>query len=398
MKKITTITFLFLLGFSVAGQAQINKLKNKAKSVTNSVTKPSGGEVAKDAQTILKIEKEADEFVAQLEALYGDVATLDATSDDDLNKPLFNLKQKVSTLENYYPASRRKGELRAKYEEFKAKEDAEMEVRETMSDVRYELKSDAEWVTRLEKEMAGSSLLGGVGPRYERFSKNVAAYKNTGKNYEDINGYITVLEKHYQTTLPSYGPKMRDYLVSEALKTPFSETDYKDTPKGCIKSIDHYLEEVEELYAYTPDGSWIDPVKKELNDRKDFLQNYIDSGAFDKYKKEEYQKLVDGRRMYKPASNDAKLIAIVKEKHTTAEYGAIKRIVLLDSDWSVKKNEWGLPIEKYLRVQVATTKDGVCEIMEGRLFQQYEGGGQYGNTRLSHYGVGKEINCDNVNK
>lgn len=405
MKKFTTLAFLFLLGFSVAGHAQLGKLKgkassisNKAKSTKNKASSSDAGKAAKEAQTILRMEGEADEFIAQLEAIYSDPAVLTATSDDDLEKPLFNLKQKVSTLNNYYPMSQRKGELTATCEEYKTKFKEEMDIRENMSSVRYELKSDAEWVTKLKESFNHKSMMGGYGPTLERYNGNKNAYKGTGKEYADLDGYITILDEHFNKTYPSFATPLRDYLIKERLSNAFSEENWKGTPKTCIKNINYQLEDFEELYSRAVDAAWVDGIKKELEVRKGELQTYIDSGAFDTYMKEEYQKKVDARRMDKPGKNDASLIAIIKKNHNEGEYGAIKRAIITGNDWSVEKNSWGLPIEKFIRVQVVTTKDGVCDIRNGRLFKEYEGGGTYGSIKLSHYGFAGEINCANVNK
>lgn len=408
--KNTAIAFLLLFGLSLSGYGQLGSLKGKAKNLKKNVEKTtkktvpgtSGSSVsenAKEIQTAQRMEGEAEGFIAELEAIYGDVAKLDGTNDEALEKALYNLKSKLSTLTNYYSEySTKLPEIQAKYDEFKVKEDAEMKIREDMSEVRYQLKSDAEWASKMKADFNYSKMLDGYGPTYARFDGNVQTYKGTGKDYADINGYIATLEEHYNTTFPSYADEFTNYLKTERLKRSYSEDDWKETPKSCIKSINYQLDKFEDLYSRTNDASWVDAIKKELETRKGELQEYIDSGAFDKYLAEEYQKKVDARRMEKPGRTDASLIALVKKKHNVGEYGTIKRVIIRDSDWSVEKNGLGIPLEKYIRVQVCTVKDGVCDLRYGRLFKTYEGGGSYGNTKLSHYGSPLEINCANVNK
>ena len=320
-------------------------------------------------------------------------------NDDDLEKALYNLKSKLSTLTNYYKEySTKLPELQAKYDEFKVKEDAEMKIRGDMEEVRYQLKSDAEWAGRMKTDFNHKKMLDGYGPSYERFTGNKTTYEGTGKNYADINGYIATLEEHYNTTFPSFSDELTTYLKTERLKRAYSEADWKETPKTCIKNINYQLEKFDNLYSRTNDASWVDAIKKDLETRKGELQEYIDSGAFDKYLAEEYQKKVDARRMSKPGKTDASLTAIVKKNHNVGEYGTLKKVVITGNDWSVEKNGLGIPLEKYIRIQVCTVKDGVCDIRDGRLFKTYEGGGTYGNTKLSHYGNTREINCANVNK
>ena len=74
------------------------------------------------------------------------------------------------------------------------------------------------------------------------------------------------------------------------------------------------------------------------------------------------------------------------------------RVVITSDVWSVKKNEYGLPLYKYLPVHIAVTLDGKCWLAYGQIRKSYEGGGQYGGEFFNYWGLQEEMNCANTMK
>lgn len=109
-------------------------------------------------------------------------------------------------------------------------------------------------------------------------------------------------------------------------------------------------------------------------------------------------------RMPKALKTDAALAGTMK-KAFMAKYGnqdvtAVKRVVIINTDWTVRRNEFtGIILSRFIDAAVAYDRvDGTCRYEEVRFSQDSQGGGKYGPIYWDGVGDNEEISCKNVNK
>ncbi len=109
-------------------------------------------------------------------------------------------------------------------------------------------------------------------------------------------------------------------------------------------------------------------------------------------------------RMPKALKTDANLAAQMK-KAFMAKYGggdvtAVKRVVIINTDWTVRRNEFtGIILSRFIDAAVAYDRiDGTCRYEEARFTQDSQGGGKYGPMYWDGVGDNEELSCKNVNK
>ena len=402
-KNIFLITLL-VAGFALGGNAQLNKLKNKANNLKKktSVKTPSKSveaveEKNEENKKMLKVEAKAERNVHVLDSIFSSEAILAATSDEDVDNALYHLKSSVGTIKSYYAESSRLEEFQGSYDNYKVKVKNELETREKLETARFYLKQYSEMAEKRKNDFPMSSFLDVASmERYNKYQEYKNMYESSGKTLDDLAGYISNMEDYYSKTIPGAAPVFKKYMLEEMLSRSFDENSWKPMPKSGIKSIEYHLGKFTEPCPSV--ATVVNEVKQSMEDQKAKLREYIDSGEHDKYMKEQFQKEVDARRMATPAKKDASLEGIVKSKHNSGEYGTLKRVIITGNSWYVEKNAFGIPLEKHIKIQVATSKDGVCDRRDGKLFKTYEGGGKYGPTKLSHYWGTAEMNCDNLFK
>lgn len=410
MKRHLILAFIFTIGFSLSAQAQFGKLKVKAPKVkvknpiskksssSSSSSNSSGGSASELAKT-KKIENETAELMDVVKAIFASKDASNQKSTKEIEDALYKVKSKISTLTNYYKLSQRVDEFQTDYDKYSKMAKAEFALRETVNDVRYSLKMENKWAEAAKADFSASNFVSGNGgfPKYEEFKKDRATYKAGGKPEAELDGFVSNIENYFDNTLAEKSADVRKYMIEGVCEKAFDKTKWESAPKAGIDRIEFQLDKVETMYVRVKNSEWIDALKKEMLAQKAVLEKYISSGEYDKYKAAVRKKRVDARRMDKPHKKDGAMEALVKKYHTTSKYGTLKRVIIT-SDWYVKKNDLGIPLEKKMRVQVATTKDGECVMRDGYLFKTYEGGGRYGKIQLSFYSNPYEINCANTFK
>lgn len=408
MKRNFILIMLLVAGFSFSGNAQISKLKNKANafkkkaSKTTSVKTPSKGveaaeEKNEENKAMKKVEAKAEYNAHVLDSIFGSAEVLAATSDDGVKNALSKLSSSVSTIKNYYEGSTRLEEFQTQYDAYKVKVKDELDIREKLESARFYLKQFSDLAEKRKTDFPLDSYRNAVSlERYEDYQGHKNTYESSGKTDSELAAYIVNVDEYYSKTIPGLAPQFKKYMLDELLSRAFDENSWKPMPKSGISKLEFQLNKFVEACPSAKES--ITAVKTEMEEQKAKLRNYIDSGEHDKYMKEQYQKEVDARRMAKPAKRDVTLEGIVKKNHNVGEYGTLKRVIITGNSWYVEKNAFGIPLEKHIKVQVATSKDGVCDRRDGKLFKTYEGGGKYGPTKLSHYWGTAEMNCENLNK
>lgn len=110
--------------------------------------------------------------------------------------------------------------------------------------------------------------------------------------------------------------------------------------------------------------------------------------------------------MPKSAMTDKKLeqemIAVIKNSQTYKDRikGEIIRLVIIDPDWTIRRNELtGVILHRYIRATIAVKNaDGTCTVWQLVTFQQDYVGGKFQKTKFDGVGDPYIIPCENVNK
>jgi hypothetical protein len=110
--------------------------------------------------------------------------------------------------------------------------------------------------------------------------------------------------------------------------------------------------------------------------------------------------------MPKAAMNDKKLeaemIAALKNSQTYKDRikGEVIRLVIIDPDWMIRRNEYtGVILHRYIRATAAVKNDdGTCTIWQLITFQQDYVSNKFQKTKFDGVGDPYKIPCENVNK
>ncbi len=144
------------------------------------------------------------------------------------------------------------------------------------------------------------------------------------------------------------------------------------------------------------DKSGIDAVRAKLDKEKAVIDEWINSGKHKAHKEKFAQAMLDAVRLAPSKNSNEKYIGMAKNG---VNKGTASRVSITSDVWTVKKNEWGLPLYKYLPVDIAVkTEDGKCYLAYGQIRKEYEGGGVYGGEYFNYWGMQEEMNCANINK
>ncbi len=99
---------------------------------------------------------------------------------------------------------------------------------------------------------------------------------------------------------------------------------------------------------------------------------------------------------------EAEMIAVIKSSNTYKDRikGEIIRLVIIDPDWTIRRNELtGVILHRYIRATIAVKNaDGTCTVWKLVTFQQDYVGGKFGKTKFDGVGDQYKIPCENVGK
>lgn len=169
------------------------------------------------------------------------------------------------------------------------------------------------------------------------------------------------------------------------------------SPQDHVKTLESTLKDCDVALRMMPADADFSQRKATMQARITDISAYVSSGEHAQMLAKRKQMDIDAVRLDKPAMTNAAHDAIVKRDHDAASFGAIQRIVLVDSDWSIVKNEFGLPLRKVIDVNLATKLEGKCYRVRGTLYSEYAGGGTYAAPK--YYSDTKiEMNCANISK
>lgn len=98
---------------------------------------------------------------------------------------------------------------------------------------------------------------------------------------------------------------------------------------------------------------------------------------------------------------EAEMIAVIKGSNTYKDRikGEIIRLVIVDPDWTIRRNELtGVILHQYIRAAIAVKNvDGTCTVWNLVTFQQDYVGNKFGKTKFDGVGDPYKIPCENVN-
>lgn len=229
--------------------------------------------------------------------------------------------------------------------------------------------------------------------RLEAAKETFASIKNPNA---EIVAYMDSINDYFDNYIPNEFAAMKQKQITEIwLKYAFDENEWKVNPERGIKQIDYELKGfLEEYYEKSKDSVWINELTELLKKQKAMLLEYKDGGEFTANKNAAHEKKIAKVIPNESGMEDASVNSTVKKYHNL-ESGEIQKIIITSSDWLIEKNSGGLPLSKYVHVEVITIIDGSCYLNRGKVYRDYEGGGKYGNKKLSFYFAVYEMSCSN---
>jgi hypothetical protein len=211
--------------------------------------------------------------------------------------------------------------------------------------------------------------------------------------FKDIDNYFNV---EVYKVVPELSAQV-DAIISKAhAKNSSGDEEYLLNAKHYLKDFEEPIAQIAYNKQYLLENKTeINAVQAKLEKEKAFLDEYVNSGKCDAHRAKYHQAMVDAvrlspKKMSNPKYEGMALAGVEKGKGT--------RAVITSDIWLVKKNEYGLPLYKYLPVEMAVTLDGKCWLAYGQIRKDYEGGGQYAGEYFDYWGVQDEMNCANTMK
>ena len=129
----------------------------------------------------------------------------------------------------------------------------------------------------------------------------------------------------------------------------------------------------------------------------DFASNLNESAEALKYK----DAVMPGSAM-NDKKLEAEMISALKNSQTYKDRikGDIIKLVIIDPDWMIRRNEiTGIILNRYIRATAAVkNNDGTCTVWQLITFQQDYIGNKFGKTKFDGVGDPYKIPCENVSK
>jgi len=138
--------------------------------------------------------------------------------------------------------------------------------------------------------------------------------------------------------------------------------------------------------------------KKQLANLKQIKATGADKAYVEKKEKEYKAESMAKVKISPAAMYNTAYEAKAKAKVEKLEQCVVKKVVITGKDWYVAKNDFGIPLDKSIPVEVAFTKDGKCYLLYGYMVRDYEGGGIYEADPYFSYSYGSwdEMFCENI--
>lgn len=211
--------------------------------------------------------------------------------------------------------------------------------------------------------------------------------------FRDIDNYFNV---EVYKIVPELSAQVDAIIRKAHAKNSSGDEEYLLNAKSYLKDFEEPIAQITYNKQYLLENKTeINAVQAKLEKEKAFLDEYVNSGKCDAHRAKYHQAMVDAVRLSPKKMTNAKYEGMAL---TGVETGKGTRAVVTSDVWIVKKNEYGLPLYKYLPVDIAVTVDGKCWLAYGQIRKEYEGGGQYGGEYFNYWGLQDEMNCANTMK
>lgn len=235
----------------------------------------------------------------------------------------------------------------------------------------YSLKSEFEKNRPLKfKESYVQSRISKIDNYFQVDVYNIVTYFNS-----EVDKIITEMYELNARNEAKYLLNAKNYLAM--MEKPFEEMTYHQK----------YLFENKEK---------INNLLEKFNKERDMLLEYVNSGKCEAHREKYRAELIEAVRLGQVAMTNPAYEKMAKEG---AQGLTVKRVVITNANWTVKKNDYGYPLYKYLPVDLAVTDEtGKCFLAYGQIRKNYEGSGIYGSEFFSYWGKQEEMNCANINK
>lgn len=402
--RITFTMLSLVLGTTLLAQINVSKLKNKVETAVSGDEKSDGGQVKKGgidpatspaAQTIRNYRNEISFASDAVKGQHYDAgdrlkkskALLDKIKAEDPNWAEYDQDEALYLdLLKIYEKNNEGKIMQERVEKFNlAMHNIEREPWNGFGDVTVTAKKNYLELRAYydNNPTVSRTYADNVFSKADNFYNVVLPQVRT----ESLKQQNEVLEK--TTSYLSENRAKADYLENKVTGSFYVKDHIAQLQKG-IQACD------QGLAIYPNDAEYLS-IKKTMETRIIDLEGYISSGQL--AKDEEKRKImdVDAIVLGTPAMKNTQLEEIVKRDLNTASYGTAKRVVILSSDWIIRRNEFGIILGKFLNVQVATDLNGTCYRVSGEIFCAYEGAGTYGKP--NYYSESNTImNCLNINK
>ena len=258
-------------------------------------------------------------------------------------------------------------------------------------------------------------------PDFDSLKNLGLKYVNDSLSGEQIQSDIDKLDAFYKNDSPKFVAEvLKDVLKAyernlaysdsaralPAFKEGMNSTFTMDSP---INDIYNYAKRPsDKVMMIVPENTAAIGLSKKIDKLYNEMYEFRKSDEFANMIAEARKKEIDAVRIGKPGNTDPSLIAIVKKQVNSEKNpkNDIKRVVIMDRTWTIKKTALGQPLYKIMNVSVAISiEDGPCVVTGGFLKKDYNGS-SYGTTYFNWVRPSTnndeeyigQINCDNIYK
>lgn len=423
MKKITTLFIVFIL-LANAGNAQfktsLKDLKSKATDKVKDKTEKTTEKVEKTDKTKVVTENVTDEpkydpesptFRAfsivrdELKSTKG-VLNSDAWTNnvegrnEEVIRSLTKVKTNLEKLKND-PIESKKPYVKKYEKEYETVEaDRKTKFESYQADVTYDNKIEAYYKFAMQGWEILDKTLDPSYSGYYAMKKDFETARPDKFKTEYVQKRVAAVDNFFKVevykVVPELDAKVNSIINSIHSKNSSGQEQYILNAKNYLKDFEEPIKQIAYNKKYLlEDKTGIDAVQAKIDKEKAILDEYVSSGKYDANVAKYKQQIIDAVRMGASKMSNPKYISMAT---AGVDKGKATRAIITSDIWIVKKNEWGLPLYKYLPVNIAVTLDGKCWLAYGQIRKQYEGGGVYGGEYFNYWGLQDEMNCLNVNK
>ncbi|TCI85072.1 hypothetical protein [Tenacibaculum sp. M341] len=423
--RILILLFTISIVNSSYGQfGKLNKLKKKTSKVLKKKVKTSSKSTSVSSKSSKKDNKEdgRPDAGSKIYSKYSRVRSLLSFTESSLNQywknnPESYNNEVISNLEGARKALdflKKEGESEKPYFiDFESKYKAYSDQREKQwqafsnKDKYTKALSDFErWVDFGKKDYFAEKLTYNYYPAtckgYQALKEEMQKETPDDYNSEEVQKKMTELDYFFDKEVYNVIPSIEKRLTK--LSTDIHKKNSKGEAYYEVGGTTQYLKDYNELIAsieyqketFLSNHDKINSLLEKAEQERDLISSFIKGGGIERKDAErkagEREKVRVGKRGMSNANYES------MAKKGTKHEGEVLRVVITSSSWKVKKNDYDLPLHKYLGVDTVVKKDGKCYLAYGQIQKDYEGAGVYGGPYYKYWSLQEEMNCSNTNK